>query len=575
MAARAARARGRRGAAAAARGGAVAPPTLPADPRVPVAPDLAALAGLSITNLYSSDIALQVMLQTIGVQGRERTRLFRDGFATIQDVVNHFSDDMKSLKRHLETTNKAFATAPVDPVYFTPPVINNVLGAFHYFNIGVNGMHTIPDPLGIDRTLASDYGKHFKLTYATAEDDDENAEDLTIPSFTGATDWVAFRDAFVSKLSSTRGARGFPLSYVINTTPRNITRRNAALLETDSIDLEDDTLIDSSITHFGPGFKLDNQAVWTRLRSHLLNTPPYNHISEYNNTKNGRAAWLALKEFFEGEDFQQRMQDAAFSILNTTFYKGETNRYSFEKYINSHKQAHKMLDDCGYNGGRGMDEATKMQHFKAHIRAEAGLESSLSAIRATAARYNTFTQLASFLTAEVDQRKLRKAQLKSVTRNVSGVGKNPGKGKGKGKGKDRKKEAPSEVVEGKRVYGQHYNDAEFRRLSQAQRNAVIRMRRELRSRNGTNGGNGSRNGRNADDGPARNISDLSVQLQDTMSQMEDRIMAGVARGSQEQTDDQPQDQSGEDQSNSSGSRRRSTPSGGVGGFFANQRRRHN
>lgn len=515
------------------------------------------------------------MLQTIGVEDRERTRLFRDGFATIQDVVNHFSDDMKSLKRHLENTNKAFATAPVDPVYFTPPVINRILGVFHYFNIGVNGLHTIPDPLNIDRTLATDYGKHFKLTYEAIDDDDDDAEDLTIPSLTGATDWVAFRDAFVSKLSSTRGARGFPLSYVLNTATRNVTRRNAALQEADAIDLEDDTLIDSSVTHFGPGFKSDNQAVWTRLRSHLLNTPPYNHISAFNSTKNGRAAWLALKEFFEGEDFQQRMQDTAFSILNTTFYKGETNRYSFEKYINSHKQAHKMLIDCGYNGGQGMDEATKMQHFKAHIRAEAGLESSLSAIRASGARYNTFTHLASFLTAEVDQRKLRKAQLKTSTRNVSGAGKGPGKGKGKGKANGKKKDpVPSEVVEGKRVYGQHYEDADFRRLSQAQRNAVIRMRRELRSRNGRNGNGNGRNNNGGNDGNSRNISDLSVQFQDiadSMSQMEERIIAGVARGSQEQEDDE---QNGEDQS-ASGSRRRSAPSGGVGGFLANRRRRRN
>ena len=61
------------------------------------------------------------------------------------------------------------------------------------------------------------------------------------------------------------------------------------------------------------------------------------------------------------------------SISSTffTFDKGETSKSNFEKYINVHKTAHRMLQDCNFNNGSGLHNATKIQDLKSGIRPEA------------------------------------------------------------------------------------------------------------------------------------------------------------------------------------------------------------
>ena len=147
--------------------------------------------------------------------------------------------------------------------------------------------------------------------------------------------------------------------------------------------------------------------MWDILKSNLLGEPAYNHISTNNTSRNGRGAWQSLVGFYEGEDFKERLRESAFSKLSTTFYKGETHRFDFIKYIQVHKEAHKLLEDCGYNEGRGMDDATKIQHFQSGIKQDAGLETAPSQIHANP-NYRHFDQLISFLTAEVEHKVNRK-----------------------------------------------------------------------------------------------------------------------------------------------------------------------
>jgi hypothetical protein len=541
----------------------------PAAPAAPVAINLRPnqINGLTVAELYHSPMAFQVMLNTIGVPDRERARITNDGFTHMHELVTHYANDVSGFKKYLENLNKTFATADAAmKVYFTPPVISKLTGVMHYFNVAVNGYHLIPDISIITGIESSAFGKHYQESTKKKDLDDDD-DDLNIPKLLGSTNWVDFRDAFVSKLSQHIGSRGFPVDYVIDNTPRQATHGNALHTEIESIDLDDSDEYLQLVTHFGQPFKADNAQVWNKLRNCMINTPPYNHIASFHTRKNGRGAWLALREFYEGEDFQQRNRDRAFSKLNTTFYKGETNRFSFEKYVNIHKEAHKLLQDAGYNNGLGMDDATKIQHLKANIRSEAGLETSLSQIRAAGPIYENFGRLVSFLTAEVEHNNMRNNQLKVANRQVSQLGRqNQNNPNGRRNGPPRP--VPSETVEGKKVYGRNYPVDEFRSLSQAQRNAVIKLRREFRQRNN----NGPRNQPNPNPNRRQNLASLRTEMQDSMSQMEERIVAGInqARNSNQRPDSVTID---ETDNNEEGSRRRSAPSGSVGGFIANQRRR--
>lgn len=293
------------------------------------ATNLAALGGMSITDVYYDTMAAQVLLETIGVEPRERARLLSDGFTSVEDMISHYSDDTKGFKLYLETLNKTFGNSTANAVYFTPPIINKMIGVIHYFNVCVNGLHKIPDTLNIGADDAIVFGRHYKESTST-ENEDGDDDDITIPTLTGSSTWVSFRDAFSAKLGSTKGRRGFMLLYVIDTTVRSALRANATLFEVANVSLDDDQIFCTQVTYFGPGFKQDNILVWNKLKGLILNSPPYNHIAEFNTTRNGRKAWITLKEFYEGEGFLARNRDRAFSRLNNTFYKGETNRYNFE-----------------------------------------------------------------------------------------------------------------------------------------------------------------------------------------------------------------------------------------------------
>ena len=95
--------------------------------------------------------------------------------------------------------------------------------------------------------------------------------------------------------------------------------------------------------------------MWSLLESNLVNTNPYNHITAYKARRDGKRAWKALSSFHEGENFIQKTQDEAMSILSSTYYKGEARNFGFEDYINKYLNAHKKLSEVGYNNGLGMD----------------------------------------------------------------------------------------------------------------------------------------------------------------------------------------------------------------------------
>ena len=233
-------------------------------------------------------------------------------------------------------------------------------------------------------------------------------------------------------------------------------------------------------------------------------------------TSNGRRAWLTLKSFYEGEDFQQRLQDEAFSILTNTVYRGESARFNFESYVNRHLKAHKLLLEAGYNGGSGMDESTKIQHLKSGIKFDAGLEHAITTSRTSGLLRGTFQAFVAFLSAEVDQKQVRKRELKSL--RVSGTRAKGCNRRGKDRSSEKNQEL-SEVVEGKTIYRKTYPREEWSQLSKAQRMTAIKLGRKSR-----------RSKRSRDD---HQVQISASQFQDKMKSVRDAIVAGTNQGSVE------------------------------------------
>ena len=53
------------------------------------------------------------------------------------------------------------------------------------------------------------------------------------------------------------------------------------------------------------------------------------------------------------------------------YYRRETSRFNFEKFIDQKKECYKRLRDVDYNNGLGLDDASKCSNLKQMILPEA------------------------------------------------------------------------------------------------------------------------------------------------------------------------------------------------------------
>ena len=272
------------------------------------------------------------MDQGIGLTDQpSRDRIIDDGYTSLRSIIMQHKNDVKGFCTYLSGLNRTFTAAgnAALRVYYSPVVISRFAGVVHYYNQCVHSLHTIPDASFLDNNFVDDLMSHYLEFRKIADKDKEDAE-VTIPTLTGASDWINFREKLLLKLSLTIGSRGFPIDYVVDPTVRSVERANAALIEADEIDLSDVAIFRTKATLFGDAYKRDNKLLWNMLKRILLGTPAYNHIHTFNNTSNGRAAWKALKDFFEGEDFQERLKEQAFNKILHTYYRGDNQRFTFE-----------------------------------------------------------------------------------------------------------------------------------------------------------------------------------------------------------------------------------------------------
>ena len=517
----------------------------------------------TITDRFRSDAHFEQMLTTIGLAAAERNRFVRDGFTNMEVMSLQYKLNVKGFKSYIENLNKTFAATSVVNmrVYFNPIKMKKIIGVVHYYDQALNAYHSIPDIDNITSDLAMDYGIAYEMLLSSQSSKEKEGDQVVkLPKLESKT-WTDWNDKLLLKLQGVKAKNGFTLEYLVDKTDRPVTRANATKIEVDGIDIDDAVIFNQSAVHFGPAFKVDNDKLIDILKKNLINTPGYNQISSFINTKNGRGAYFALVASNEGEDFTERTIETAFAKLNSVFYRGETRVFGWEKYVNIHTEAHRLLKQALYANGAGMDEDTKIQHLKNNIKADAGLESSLSTARSNRRNYPTFQSFVNFMTAEVEHKTIRKKQLGDFKgRHISGYEKNTrgrggrgrrGRGGRGGHGSYNRGGKPKTAwVDGKQVEGRHYTSDDFGALTTKQRSKVIELRKSGNDPS-TRGG--------------EKLASTIAALRDDITVMNQAIVAGVARASEE-------NEGKDDDASTISSGKRKASSGSVGNFIANRRK---
>jgi len=127
-----------------------------------------------------------------------------------------------------------------------------------------------------------------------------------------------FEEKFINLLARCKGARHTSLRYVVR--PENPPDEFA--------DEEERRMFEIELA--GPGFASDNRAVYRKLKAVLIDTPGYTWIKQFDEREDGRAAFLAWQEHYNGRGERSKRLKLAQNRVENVFYKSESS-LPFEK----------------------------------------------------------------------------------------------------------------------------------------------------------------------------------------------------------------------------------------------------
>lgn len=91
--------------------------------------------------------------------------------------------------------------------------------------------------------------------------------------------------------------------------------------------------------HDGPEFESDNQLLAEYMKQLSEDTPVFSMIKIHLKRRDGRAAFLALKDFHMGTAYRATTAERAEHILNTVYYTGTARNFTFSQFLSKFHDA--------------------------------------------------------------------------------------------------------------------------------------------------------------------------------------------------------------------------------------------
>ena len=145
--------------------------------------------------------------------------------------------------------------------------------------------------------------------------------------------WPSWSKQFVTYLSHVTGQQFAPLDYVL--------REEPAPMPIEEMNERDRALYGYPLQ--GRHYNLDNMTTYRLLSDLVSGTSGYTWISDFDRAQNGREAWLALVEHYEGGGQREKRMSAAVATIKALHYKNESV-FSFEDFSRKLIQAYRDLD---------------------------------------------------------------------------------------------------------------------------------------------------------------------------------------------------------------------------------------
>jgi len=225
-------------------------------------------------------------------------------------------------------------------------------------------------------------------------------------------------------MQNSKGQCDFSLSYIL--------REHEDPGDVDPEDFLTSEAYEEAIVPFsGIHFDIDNNAVFDSLKSFVLGGSHWTWIQDFERRRDGRSAWMALKEHFNGPGSKIRLKAAAYAAIKRSEYKDAKN-FDYELYRRIHTQAHSDLARYG----EPVPETKKVKDFLDGI-----MDSSLQPVKYTIAGFThlmqNFHEAAHHIGNIIDLNKKSDFNARNVSSTTTGRGGRGGRGRGnKGKGRE-------------------------------------------------------------------------------------------------------------------------------------------
>jgi hypothetical protein len=176
----------------------------------------------------------------------------------------------------------------------------------------------------------------------------------------------------------------------------------------------------------GMSYQQDNACVYGIIKQLVLEGTGCTYILRFDGTADGRSAWLALRNHYEGDGFRNQNVDDAYSLLDKLAYTGEMKGFTFEKFVEKYMEC--FLELAQFD--ELILESQKVRGFLNRISAPE-LQDSVQQVRATSGLMTNFEQAANFIALSVSPIKQQNRNMGSLT--SEGSGRNTGnRGRGRG-----------------------------------------------------------------------------------------------------------------------------------------------
>ena len=87
------------------------------------------------------------------------------------------------------------------------------------------------------------------------------------------------------------------------------------------------------------------------------------YVKTFQRARDGRGAFLALRDHYLGPNNVDNMDSQAEKKLTMTTYTGERCCWTFEKHVTLHKDQHSILERLTKHGYAGIDEQSKVRYL--------------------------------------------------------------------------------------------------------------------------------------------------------------------------------------------------------------------